>query len=46
MLTLHPQELEELQVKIESTLQEKQETKALKVIKDQDLITNSHLWEI
>ena len=43
MSKLHSRELEELQAKIESTLQEKQETEALKVIKDQALITNSHL---
>ena len=46
LVELHTQELGELQEKIESTMQEKKETKALNVIGDQSLITNSHLREI
>ena len=45
MSSLHSQEIEGLQVKIESTLKEKQEAESLKVVRDQALITNMHLQE-
>ena len=46
MSALHSQELEGLQEKIETTLQEKREAESLKVVRDQALITNTYLQEI
>ena len=43
---MHAHELEELQGKIESSILDKRETKILKVVKDQALITNSNLQDI
>ena len=45
MATLHSQDLEGLQEKIELTLQEKREAKSLDAVKDQALISNAHLRE-
>lgn len=43
---LHSQELKGFQVKIESAFQKKQKVESLKAVRDQALITNSHLQEI
>lgn len=40
---MHAHELEELQGKIESFILDKHQDETLKVVKDQALITNSHL---
>lgn len=42
---LHAQELEELQEKTDTTFQEKKQFKSLQMVKDRDVISNSHLWE-
>ena len=42
---MHAHEMEELQGKIELAVLDKHEAKTLKVVKDQSLIANSHLWD-